>query len=52
MVILVLFVKIKKAESELTVDERAELEGSSGREANKKAGRSVTKPRDGELETC
>ena len=30
LVILVLFVKIKKAESELTVDERAELESSNG----------------------
>jgi hypothetical protein len=30
VLILVLFVKIKKAESELTVDERAELEGTDG----------------------
>ncbi|PMD43547.1 MFS general substrate transporter [Hyaloscypha variabilis F] len=30
LVILILFVKIKKAESELTVDERAELESSGG----------------------
>jgi len=31
LVILVLFVKIKKAASELTVDERAELESKNGR---------------------
>lgn len=38
LVILVLFVKIKKAESELTVDERAELEESNGGEEGKAGG--------------
>jgi len=38
LVILVLFVKIKKAESELTVDERAELEGNNGGEEDKAGG--------------
>jgi MFS family permease len=38
LMILVLFVKIKKAESELTVDERAELEGNNGGEEDKAGG--------------
>jgi MFS family permease len=50
LVILVLFVKIKKAESELTVDERAELEGSSAGKANKDAGRPGAESRDGEMQ--
>lgn len=53
LVILVLFVKIKKAESELTVDERAELEESNGGEEGK-AGGPATGPesRKGEVRAC
>ncbi|KAE9374682.1 MFS general substrate transporter [Stipitochalara longipes BDJ] len=55
LVILVLFVKIKKAESELTVDERAELESSNGagvERGDKEAGRPATESRDGEMQSC
>jgi MFS family permease len=51
LVILVLFVKIKKAESELMVDERAELEGSRGREEGNEAGRPATTSANGEMES-
>lgn len=51
LVILVLFVKIKKAESELTVDERAKLESSDGGGVEREdqgAGRRAVESREGE----
>jgi MFS family permease len=52
LTILVLFVKIKKAESELTVDERAELESSNGAaiaREDEMAGRPATTLGSGEV---
>jgi MFS family permease len=51
LVILVLFVKIKKADSELTVDERAKLESSNGgavEKEDKDAGRRAIESGEGE----
>lgn len=51
LTILVLFVKIKKAESELTVYERAELESSNGaavEREDKVAGRPSMNPGSGD----
>lgn len=51
LAILVLFVKIKKAESELTVDERAKLESSDGGGVEREdqgAGRRAVESREGE----
>lgn len=47
LVIMILFVKIKKAESELTFDEREELEAAIAVEAAPR----VTAEREGEKET-